>query len=174
MSSGGASFITRDELAQIDRVARGERGGRILASDAVSATLSPDGRWFVYSAWVSDDVGMFVQPVPGGSRIPVSTAGAMLGATPRWRPDGKASYYIAADGKLTEVPVESGEGFFQPGGPRELFDAAGAFDVGAGGERFLFARPVPDAAAEASITLIVNWPRVLPWAASGSSGTPYA
>jgi serine/threonine protein kinase len=48
----------------------------------------------------------------------VSTDG---GEQPVWRADGKEIYYLAADGQMMAVPVESGENFFRPGEPKPLF-----------------------------------------------------
>ena len=38
-----------------------------------------------------------------------------------WRADGKEIFYVASDGMMMAVPVESGEGLFRPGAPKPLF-----------------------------------------------------
>ncbi len=60
----------------------------------------------------------FPRPV---AAIQVSTGG---GAQVRWRPDGRALFYIGPDGRLTEVPIQIA-GDSQPvlGVPVALFTA---------------------------------------------------
>ena len=65
------------------------------------------------------------------------------------------------------VPVESGEGFFRPGTPKVLFQTridTGSqirdYDVTPDGQRFLLNQSLAGA-ADAPITIIVNWPRLL-------------
>ena len=54
----------------------------------------------------------------GVGKWQVSTAG---GNQPTWRGDGKEIYYLAPDGMMMTVPVDSGEDFFRPGSPTPLF-----------------------------------------------------
>ena len=64
---------------------------------------------------------MHVQPFPGpGGKRQISDAGGMQ---PRWRRDGKALFYVAADGKLMSVSIETtpdGQ-TFKASPPTELF-----------------------------------------------------
>ena len=109
-------------------------------SNESSARLSPDSRWI---AWTSDESGapeVFVQAFRRtGGRWKISSAG---GDHPQWRRDGKELFYIAPDGKLMAVEIESRQEF-KPGEPRALFKlpdfraAMGDYAVARDGRRFL-------------------------------------
>lgn len=80
----------------------------------------------------------------------ISTAG---GSQPTWRADGKEIFFLAPDGKMMAVPIESGEDFFRASTPKPLFqtllefdtrtyiDTARQYDVTPDGQRFL--QPTP-------------------------------
>ena len=102
----------------------------------------------------------------------ISTTG---GSQPAWRADGKEIFYVAPDGMMMAVPVESGEDFFRPGTPKPLFQTRLEFDptlsmalyhwvrqydVTPDGQRFLLNQHVADS-TDAPITVIVNWPKLL-------------
>ena len=62
--------------------------------DETAGQFSPDGRWVAYQSNESRPVQIYVRPFPGpGGPWQVSTAG---GSQPRWRPDGKELFYVAA------------------------------------------------------------------------------
>ena len=62
--------------------------------DETAGQFSPNGRWVAYQSNESRQVEIYVRPFPGpGSQWQVSTAG---GSQPRWRPDGKELFYVAA------------------------------------------------------------------------------
>jgi serine/threonine protein kinase len=135
--------------------------------------ISPDGRWLLYSSIPATRREILVQSVPkeaGGSpngvgKWQISTAG---GGQPAWRGDGKEIFYVAPDGMMMAVPVESGENFFRQGAPKPLFQTrlkpdsrwARQYDVTTDGQRFLLSQPLPDNAAP-PISVIVNWPKLL-------------
>jgi Tol biopolymer transport system component len=128
------------------------------------AQFSPDGRWIAYQTDESGQVEIVVQafPEPGG-KVTVSTAG---GSQPRWRADGKELYFIAPDGKMMAVPVQTAGVTFDVGIPVALFPtrlqggtvgvvSRPQYDVSSDG-RFLINQPV-EASTAAPITLILNW-----------------
>jgi Tol biopolymer transport system component len=139
--------------------------------------LSPDGRWLLYSTVPANRREVLVQAVPkevGGSAVPgkwqISTAG---GGQPAWRADGREIFFVAPDGMMMAVPVESGEDVFRAGAPKPLFQSRLEFDPGyeinrfhrqydvtADGQRFLLNQHVADA-TDAPITVVVNWPKLL-------------
>ena len=138
-------------------------------------SLSPDGRWLLYTfAPGGGRSEVFVQSLPkeaGGSASAVGKWQISSGGTsPVWRADGKEIFYLALDGKLMAVPVESGENFFRPGTQKPLFQTrlnvgggpvfGREYDVAADGQRFLLTQPVADT-GDVPITVIVNWPRLL-------------
>jgi dipeptidyl aminopeptidase/acylaminoacyl peptidase len=125
--------------------------------------FSPDGRWVAYSSNESGKWEIAVSPFPGpGGNWKVSTAG---GTEPRWRRDGKELYYIAPDGKLMAVDVNT-VATFEAGVAKPLFpirrrepiSAADLFsyDVSADGQRFLVNTDTGDVTS-AALTAIVNW-----------------
>ena len=139
-------------------------------TEGSDASFSPDGRWLLYASGGSrPEIFVASMPVDAGGtsrfagKWQISTAG---GGNPVWRGDGKEIFYLAPDGKLMSVPIESGEKFFRPLPPAPLFQTrlmAGLFreyDASADGKKFLLAVPGADDANE-PITVIVNWPGLL-------------
>jgi hypothetical protein len=90
-----------------------------------------------------------------------------------WRADGKEIFFIAPDGMMMTVAVESGESYFRAGEPKPLFQThlefdpsldlsrvVRQYDVSSDGQRFLLNQHVADA-SDAPITVVVNWPKLL-------------
>ena len=62
---------------------------------------------------------IYVQPFPGpGERVQVSTGG---GQQPRWAPRGAQLFYVAADQRLTSVPITFSQSGASVGQPVPLF-----------------------------------------------------
>jgi dipeptidyl aminopeptidase/acylaminoacyl peptidase len=138
-------------------------------------SISPDGRWLLYSSAQTGSREVFVQSLPEamggpavGAKKQVSIAG---GRQPAWRADGKELFYLAADGKMMSVPVDSGTysgtASLKLGVPKPLFQTRLDFavflrhyDVSADGKRFLLAQPLEEGGS-VPITVIVNWPALL-------------
>jgi Tol biopolymer transport system component len=121
--------------------------------------ISPDERWITYESDEQGQPEIFLQPLTGpGERIRMSTNG---GRQVRWRPDGAALFYIAADDTLMSVPIDPSG----PSGPAVgLFKTRIAplnaisrqqYVVAADGKRFLI--NTRDPASSSPITLILNW-----------------
>jgi len=158
-------------------IPRNGNGGPIRFTEGADATVSPDGHWLLFAT--SGPAGaagiglpeVFVEFLPrdldasreAQRKWQISTGG---GANPTWRGDGKEIFYLALDGKMMSVPVESGENFFHPGSPRPLFQTQLApgglreYDVTRDGKRFVLNLPLPETRDE-PITVIVNWPKLL-------------
>ena len=133
--------------------------------DEYNADLSPDGRFFVFISDVSGRAEIYVRPFPdvNGGQWPVSTAG---GTEPVWSKTGLEIFYLAPDGKLMAVPVDTTKGVTL-GKPQVLFDASKFFfgavgrnyDVSKDGKRFIM---VKDVAATGEtrmnpLTIVLNW-----------------
>jgi dipeptidyl aminopeptidase/acylaminoacyl peptidase len=130
--------------------------------------FSPDGRWVAYASDESGKFEVYVQPFPAsGGKWQISASGGDL---PRWRKDGKELYYIAADGKLTAVPVKTGgtsSNTFETGPAQPLFavQAIGTtitarypYQPASDGQRFLVNVPAGgEGAGEPPITVTLNW-----------------
>lgn len=92
-------------------------------------------------------------------RQQVSAAG---GLHPRWSADGRELFYIAGDGTMTSVPVQSGSTLVL-GRPVPLFNAgqyhvnvARNYDVTADGKRFVMVRNA-DQSPRASMIVVTRW-----------------
>lgn len=130
----------------------------------VHAQVSPDSRWIAYSSNESGGTfDVYVQDFPTPRRRwKVSISG---GTQPHWRRDGQELFYLAGDGKLMAVPIESGPAF-NPGLPIPLFQTRtpdGPFAVtrrhfqpSSDGQRFLVKNVLEDALTS-SYVLVLNW-----------------
>ena len=132
--------------------------------------FSPDGKWIAYESNESGRYEIYLQPFSDngktGAAVPVSSGG---GAQVRWRPDGRALFYIGLDNRLMMVPIRSSdEQRLELGPPGALFTTrvvSGAvqpfpryqYTVSHDGQRFLMNTVTDDATAP--ITLILNWSR---------------
>ncbi|HEV3215605.1 MAG TPA: protein kinase, partial [Vicinamibacterales bacterium] len=73
------------------------------AFEETQGQFSPDGHWLAYTSNESGRDEIYARPFPdSGGKWQLSTGG---GSQPRWRPDGKELFYVAADAKLTAVPI---------------------------------------------------------------------
>jgi len=129
----------------------------------VHAQVSADGRWLAYSSSESGGFDVYVQDFPTPRRRwKISING---GVQPHWRRDGKELFFLAGDGKLMSVPIESGP-TFNPGVPVPLFQTrtpGGPFAVtrrhfqpSPDGQRFLVKNVAADALTS-SYVLMLNW-----------------
>jgi WD40-like Beta Propeller Repeat len=132
--------------------------------------LSPDGRWLAFTKNRDSAAGpdVFVAPFPAGGRAwPVSIGG---GGQPRWRGDGRELFYLARDGRLMAVQVDTTHGF-HAGQPQPLFqttlpftaknapESRNTYSVTPDGQRFLLNEPV---GGDTPITILLNWTAKLP------------
>ena len=142
--------------------------------DEANAVLSPDGKWLAYASDEAGDYQVYVQPFAGrpgskadlgeGRKTIVSTAG---GYHPCWTADGRQLLYLGLDKKLLAVNVVTNP-TFTLGATTVLFQTslrgsvatARVYDVTPDGKRFIMSI-VPDDRAQASITLMLNWPSSL-------------
>ena len=134
-------------------------------------SLSPDGRWLLYSSTQTGSREVFVESMPEQMGGPVAGFKRMIsiggGTQPAWRADGEEIFYVAADGKMMSVSVDPGGASLKLTLPKPLFKTRleldsffRQYDVSADGKRFLFAEPLEDSAS-VPITVIVNWPELL-------------
>jgi Tol biopolymer transport system component len=126
-------------------------------------TVSPDGRWIAY---VSDESGspeVYVNSFPQpGKKARVSTQG---GFGPVWREDGQEVYYVAADGNLTAVRIQTDGSEVSVTMRQLLFKTPtlhtasaerSQYAVLSKGERFVFNAAV-DNQPHSSLTVVMNW-----------------
>jgi eukaryotic-like serine/threonine-protein kinase len=126
--------------------------------------ISPDGKWVTYASDESGNWEIYVTSFPGAAgKWQVSRGG---GTEPRWRGDGKEIFYIAPNGMLIAVPVNSA-GAFVTGTPAPLFQIRGrspisstdifTYDVAKDGQRFLVNRYVKPEHVP-PLTILLNAP----------------
>ena len=135
------------------------------------ASFSPDSRWILYSSIQTGRREVFVEAIPEALGGPPASARQQVsidgGSEPVWRADGKEIFYLALDGKMMAVSVESVSASLKLGAPKPLFQTrleldsfSRQYDVSADGLRFLLAQPLEEGAS-VPITVIVNWPALL-------------
>jgi dipeptidyl aminopeptidase/acylaminoacyl peptidase len=129
--------------------------------DELNGQFSPDERFVAYETNESGRFEIVVQPFPNpAGKWQISTGG---GIQPRWRADGKEIYFIAEDGKLTSVSVNSSD-TFTAGPPVALFPVVLPPGLGNNKQEYAVSRDgrfLVNELAESStvrpITLILNW-----------------
>jgi Tol biopolymer transport system component len=126
--------------------------------DNKEVRFSPDGRFLAFLAGDSGQAEVYLTPFPGpGEKVRLSSGGARL---LQWGRDGKTLYYLAADGRMMALPVQT-HPVLRTGNPTAIFTIAGrpwlSFQVSNDGTRFLAV--VPESAAdEQPMTVVVDWP----------------
>jgi Tol biopolymer transport system component len=133
-------------------------------SSETNGQISPDGKWVTYASDESGNWEIYVTSFPGAAgKWQVSRGG---GTEPRWRADGKEIFYIAPNGMLMAVSVNSA-GAFVSGTPAPLFQIRGrspisstdifTYDVAKNGQRFLVNRYVKPEHVP-PLTILLNAP----------------
>jgi hypothetical protein len=156
--------------SNISLVPNNGTGGAVRFAEGSDASVSPDGRWVLYASGGSRPE-ILVSSMPADAGAPSRSLGKWQisktgGGNPMWRGDGKEIFYLAPDGKLMSVPIDSGDTFFRPLPPTPLFQTRlmprlfREYDGSSDGKKFLMAVPSADDANE-PITVIVNWPRLV-------------
>jgi Tol biopolymer transport system component len=142
---------------------REPRQSRPLLDNAVTAEVSPDGRWMAYGSTQSGQYEVYVTSFPDvRGRWQISTGG---GRQPAWSRDGRELFYRDFNGALVAVPVTLSPAF-SAGPGRKLFQdpahvGAGSslsdrtYDLSLDGRRFLMIRIV--APQRRTLAVVQNW-----------------
>ena len=121
-----------------------------------SPRFSPDGRWIAYESDESGSEEIYVARTDGATeKRRLSPSG---GREPRWGRDGKEIFYIAPDGSIVALPINTGV-TLEAGTGAPLFRVETGvrnFDVAPDGKRFLVSTPL-EKSPESPIRVIVNW-----------------
>ena len=139
----------------------GDRTPRLLADTPYvedESHVSPDGRWIAFNADESGRWEVYVAPFPAfTSKRQVSSDG---GVQPQWRADGRELFYLARDGSMMSVRVDTRTELTATT-PARLFptdispDASlPQYGVTADGQRFLGLERV---GGGARFTFLLNW-----------------
>ena len=108
--------------------------------------FSPDGHYYSFVSNESGRPEVYLAPMSGGTKVPVSKGGA---STARWSRDGGELFYLSTDRRLMVVPVRTSPSL-ELGTPVPLFaldDRSWSdFDVSPDGRRFLAL--IPDLVAD--------------------------
>ena len=130
------------------------------SAGALQARLSPDGRFLTYVTVEASVYTVFVEPnPPTGERWRVG-----IGAQPQWRADGREIFYLAPDGKIMAVAVETGGKAFRAGEAKALFETSlnhadvvrNRYVVSADGQQFLLAIPMQEG-GPVPFTVVLDW-----------------
>jgi len=126
--------------------------------------VSPDGRWIAYQ---SDELGrfeIFVATFPAGSgKWHISSNG---GTQPLWSPAGEELFYVATNGELIAVAMDTRGDALSIGQATPLFDTDllpndyWAYTVAPDGKRFLLNEP-SEQENSAPLRLVLNWTELL-------------
>jgi hypothetical protein len=133
----------------------------------VQARFSPNKRWVAFASDESGRFEVYVRAYPADNTSPttISIAGGMQ---PEWRGDGKELFYIAADGRLTAVPVVTESVSFSAGTPHALFSVEvpeptapypGQYAVTRDGQRFLV-NTLVEQSTRPALTVVTSWTTV--------------
>ena len=128
--------------------------------DEDSATLSPDGRWMLYTSDESGRSELYVSPFPaGGAKWQVSTAGAIGGGFAR---GGKEIGYGSLEGNLMTVEITTGTSTFQAGRPVPQFKVPPIAAIGFtdDGTR-IFMAPLPPSDQAKPVAIVLDWPAII-------------
>jgi eukaryotic-like serine/threonine-protein kinase len=124
--------------------------------------FSPDGRWFAFSSRMAGPQQVFVIPFPGPGN-PKQVSSSSFGATPLWRGDGKAIFYLDDSNNVMETEVETKGDSLAVGKTRLLFKSKAEtfvyqgypYDVSRDGQKFIINSRAEENKQE--ITVIANW-----------------
>jgi serine/threonine-protein kinase len=135
--------------------------------DERGGVVSPNGRWLAYESNRSGSFEIHVQPFPAvdDGHWQVSTVG---GVQPLWARSGRELFYVAPDGALMVVAVETQGSVWSAGAPARLIDGRNfsgrdgttvrQYDVTADGQRFLMMKEeAKGSEAPPSINVVQNW-----------------
>jgi eukaryotic-like serine/threonine-protein kinase len=163
------------KAVELARVAEARESIPVVVTEfsAINATFSPDGKWFAYVSNESGADELYVRPFNAGATlgVPLSAGGKVMmskGGVNRggavWRRDGRELFYLAADGTLMSVAVDTEPTFSPSGAPQALFKIApevAYFDVSPDGERFLISVPSGRGVSAPPYKVVVNWTATL-------------
>jgi Tol biopolymer transport system component len=130
----------------------------------VQGRFSPNNRWVAYASDESGRFEVYVRRFPADNTPPVAIS-ISGGMQPEWSRDGRELFYLAADGRLTAVPVVSDTVTFTAGTPTMLFKAdvpeptapyPNQYVVAADGRRFLV-NTIVEQPTRPALTVILNW-----------------
>jgi Tol biopolymer transport system component len=170
-SPDGKQLVLRERTPEGGRDLRvlslgGERSSKVLLAtefEDVNGEISPGGRWLAYQSNESGQDEIYVRPFPNVNEglWQISTGG---GTRSLWGPDGRELFYLASDGRLMVVPVQTDPGF-AAGIAEILFedpywaDAPGrTYDISPDSQRFLMIKESEkDTSAPRSMTVVLNW-----------------
>jgi serine/threonine-protein kinase len=131
-----------------------------------NGVVSPsDGRWLAYESDSSGRFEIYVRPFPNVSagRWPITTAG---GTRPLWAPNGRELFYVAPDGALMAVRVDSRAGTWSAGSPTKALEGpyvtvtgltGRTYDGSPDGKRFLMIKQPANQAVAPQIIAVQNW-----------------
>ena len=97
----------------IDRAPAGAAEMRLEIStppsyDPNSFAISPDGRKLVFQAAVDGKVQLWLRPLDSEAAKPLAGTEGVISPNPFWSPDSQSIGFIAADGRMKRIDLDSG------------------------------------------------------------------
>jgi Tol biopolymer transport system component/predicted Ser/Thr protein kinase len=133
---------------------------------AVSAAISPDGRWIAYIQLEGSRLEGYIQRFPPDGRASKFTPDEV--SNPVWGGDGAEIFYTDSMSSIKSVRViASAKGELSASGPSLVARRAGAatgiipFFVSPDGQRILTLAQSADVRSRRTLSLILNWPALL-------------
>jgi eukaryotic-like serine/threonine-protein kinase len=129
-------------------------------SEDMWPSLSPDGRWILFSSMDRGRYQLYLRPIAGGAPIQITTDGGSQG---RWARDGREVFYRASV-RMMRVSIQTSPELII-GKPEELFaggyyaaaDGPPNYDVSHDGQRFLMIKRGDQERAAAAIHIVLDW-----------------
>ena len=127
------------------------------------APVSPT-TWVAYQSDESGEWEVYIDSYPkAGNRRRISTGG---GQFPHWSPGGRELFFVAPGSMLMSTAITFRSDGVDSSAPKPLFrlpavdTGRSPYEIAPDGERFLVRATPPGALA--TLTVVVNWPRLLP------------
>jgi hypothetical protein len=140
-----------------------ESKAREIEPGALTARLSPDGRWIAYQVGIPGDI--FVRPSDGSAgKWQITTDG---GSWPVWV--GNEIFFVREGGDILAVDVETHPAF-RAGAARMVYQGKGRydvrglfppFDVSSDGQRFILMKNSVRTDVANRVDVVLNWPTEL-------------
>ena len=153
-----------------DTISAGRPEPLVISDDfEVYPSLSPDGRWVVYTSLESGAYEIYVRDVAGvGRQVKVSDRGGIAAV---WSRDGRRLFYQSMDQRLMVVDFREIDARLQPSDPRAFGEVtladngiAPSFDVAADGRLVALVAPsdAPPDQRATNVTIVIDAFAALP------------
>jgi len=141
---------------------------QLYLAGAVRGRLSPDEKWMAYQSDETGRSGVYVRPFPDAAGGKWLVSGNVTANSPLWTDGGKQLLFVAQDeATLMSVTVSTAGGTFTMAPPlravlRRVGLSGSHLAVTRDGRRVLVSTPPASSGVDVPLTVIVNWPGLMP------------